>query len=405
MRKIWIAIFILCAASAVYAADVKEADLAGLWYPADTEELSGMLTSYIDQANPPEVGGDITALIVPHAGYRFSGPVAGYGFKAVAGGKYNTVVIVGFSHRKPYDGISVYGRGVFKTPLGQAGIDEELAGRIIAYHRDISFYPDLFKDENSVEMIIPFVQLALKDAKIVPVAFGEQSWERCRIFADALAAAIGGRKDVLVIASTDMSHYYPYSVANRIDGFTIKRLEKLEPEELYKEIKLGTCEMCGAAPVVSVMMAMKKMGAEGIKILKYQNSGDTTGNRSEVVGYASAAFYKKGARQMAVEKQKKRLLEIARHAMEAYIKTGKTLEFKEDDPELLKAKGAFVTLHKNGDLRGCIGNIIGHGPLYKTVRDMAIASSTQDPRFSRVSASELDDIKIEISVLSQPVQV
>ncbi len=374
-----------------------------------------MLEGYINQAYPKEVDGRILGMISPHAGYAFSGRTAGFGFKAVKGKGYKTVVILGFSHRKFFDGISVYNTGAFSTPLGDAAIDADFAKRLIDPNQHISFYPELFNDENSVEMLIPFVQLALPDSKIVPVAFGKQDYVLCEILAGRLADLIKGRTDVLVIASTDMSHYHPYDEANRIDEFTMKKVSAFKPSELYDELSGGAAELCGAPTVTAMLLTMKLLGAGNITILKHENSGDVTGEKGKVVGYFSAVFYKvksqkeKGKSEekkadMLSEKQRKRLLEIARTTMEEHVKTGKITEFTETDPELLKEKGAFVTLHYKGELRGCIGNIIGRGPLYKTIRDMAVESSSRDPRFSPVSKGELKDIKVEISVLSVPVK-
>ncbi|MCX5715806.1 MAG: AmmeMemoRadiSam system protein B [Candidatus Omnitrophica bacterium] len=395
----------------------KKADLAGSWYPADAGELKAELEGFIDRANPPKIDGHILGLISPHAGYDYSGPVAGFAFKAVKGKDYKTVIILGFSHRKFFDGVSVYDRGIFETPLGSVGVDSEFAKKLTSAGNYISFYPQLFKDENSVEMMIPLVQTALPAAKIVPVAFGTQDFRLCEILAAALAAAIGNRQDVLVIASTDMSHYHTYKEANEIDDFCIKVIKNFDPKALYGETKLGTAELCGSMPVAALMLVMQRLGADGIEILKHENSGDVTGDKTRVVGYVAAAFYKLTVADqqltadkekeygMLNEKQRKRLLEIARKTMEEYVKTGKAPGFTEIDPGLNKQQGAFVTLRYKGELRGCIGSIIGRGPLYKTIRDMAIESSTNDPRFPPVTPPELKDIKVEISVLSEPERV
>ncbi|MCM8782228.1 MAG: AmmeMemoRadiSam system protein B [Candidatus Omnitrophica bacterium] len=392
------------------AGETKKADLAGSWYPADKKELRTLLGGFIDGVVSPGIEGKIFGLILPHAGYDYSGRTAGIGFKAVKGKDYKTIVIVGFSHRKFFEGVSVYDKGSFQTPLGTIEVDTEFAKNLINQHKNILFYPPLFNDENSIEMLIPFVQVALKDSKIVPVAFGSQDYRLCEILARALADVIKTREDVLIIASTDMSHFHTYEEANEIDNFTLEKIKRFQPKELYDEVTMGTCELCGSAPVITLMMVMKILGVDNVKILKYENSGDVTGDRRRVVGYVSAVFYKSAASKkeemnMLTEKQKKRLLEIARQTIEEYVKSGKVLEFTETDVELLKEKGAFVTLHYRGGLRGCIGNIIGKGPLYKTVRDMAIESSTNDPRFPPVESRELKDIKVEISVLSEPERV
>ena len=410
-------VFIIIFASVYsYAADVKDADLAGSWYPASKTQLESQLKSYLDAANPPKVDGNILAVIVPHAGYPYSGPVAAYGYKAIQDKGIKTVIIIGFSHRKYFDGISVYDKGVWRTPLGDAQIDEILAKDIIAKNPRIKFNPDLFKEENSVEMQIPFIQIALKDVKIVPVAFGTQNYEDAVMLADALAPIVKDRNDVLIVASTDMSHYHLYDEANSIDRHTINTLSRLKAKELYDEGKLGICELCGLMPVTAALLVAQNLGYDKIKELKYANSGDITGDKSRVVGYVSAAVYKDEIASspsaprnddaqeiksnMLNDSQRKRLLEIARESITSYVKDGKRKQFVEPDPILNKPMGAFVTLHEAGELRGCIGNMVGTGPLYQTVADMAIEAATGDPRFQQLSAKEINNIKIEISVLS-----
>ncbi|MDD5428049.1 MAG: AmmeMemoRadiSam system protein B [Candidatus Omnitrophica bacterium] len=396
----------------LFAMDIKRSDLAGTWYPDDKAKLTALLKSYLDNAQDEKIDGQLFAIISPHAGYQFSGPVAAYGFKAARNKNIKTVIVIGFSHRKYFDGISVYAKGAWQTPLGDAGIDEALAAELMSQNKRLRFEPELFDGENSVEMQIPFVQAALEGAKIVPVAFGTQDYKDAEILADALAAVLKGRRDVLVVASTDLSHYHPYKEANSIDKGLIDILTKMKAKELYSGASTGACELCGVMPVTAVLLAAEKAGYDGIKILKYANSGDTFGDKRQVVGYLSAAIYKKdaGIADQVVKKEKKsamlnkaqrqRLLQIARESLTSYVKDGKRKTFTEDDPVLKQNMGAFVTLHENGELRGCIGNMIGRGPLYKTVADMAIESATGDPRFSQLSADEIGKVDIEISVLS-----
>ena len=401
--------------SNAFGEDMKEADLAGTWYPGSKAQLENELRKYLDGAGPKTIDGRIFAIISPHAGYSFSGPVAAHGFKAAEKQNIKSVIIIGFSHRRHFDGISVYDRGSFKTPLGTIGVDSQLAQEIIKSDKRISFIPALFEEENSVEMQVPFIQTALKDAKIVPVAFGAQDFKDAEILAAALEKALKKRDDYLIIASTDMSHYHPYDEANVIDGRALSLLEDMKAKEIYDEAVMGTIEFCGVMPVTTVLLAAQKLGFDGMEILKYANSGDTFGDKRQVVGYVSAAIYKTVDRRPKTvdqkqidtkdssilnEHQKKRLLEIARESITNYVKEGKRKNFKEDDPGLNEPMGAFVTLHEGGELRGCIGNLIGQGALYQTVADMAIEAATGDPRFTRLIPSELSKIDIEISVLS-----
>jgi AmmeMemoRadiSam system protein B/AmmeMemoRadiSam system protein A len=408
-----------------YAADVKNADLAGSWYPASKTQLENQLKSYLDAANPPKVEGKILAVIVPHAGYPYSGPIAAYGYKAIQNKGIKTVIVIGFSHRQYFDGIAIYDRGYWRTPLGDIQIDEVLAKDIEAKNPHVLFNPNLFKEENSVEMQIPFIQMispglksletggqaGVETIKIVPIAFGTQNYEDAQSLSVTLASVLKDRNDCIIAASTDLSHYHSYNEANNIDRHTINVLNKLNGKEFYDEGKLGICELCGLMPVTAALLVAEKLGYDKIKELKYANSGDITGDKSRVVGYLSAMIYKEETRdkeqvttkeesKMLNDAQRKRLLEIARESITSYVKDGKRKTFTEKDPLLNQPMGAFVTLHEAGELRGCIGNMVGTDPLYQTVADMAIEAATGDPRFQRLSAKEIDNIKIEISVLS-----
>ncbi|MCX5677860.1 MAG: AmmeMemoRadiSam system protein B [Candidatus Omnitrophica bacterium] len=394
--------------TSVYASDVKEADLAGSWYPASKQELTKLLKVYLDSVNPERVEGRIFAIISPHAGYQFSAPVAAYGYKLAEGKGIKTVIIVGFSHRKAFDGISIYDRGSFRTPLGEVAVDAKLAASIEAQNKRIYFHPEAFDGENSVEMQIPFIQLAFENASIVPIAFGTQAYADAEVLANALAAVLKDRTDCLVVASTDLSHYHPYTEANSIDSRLISLLKTMKADELYKNDRLGICEACGIMPITAALLTAEDLGYNGMKILKYANSGDTFGDKSRVVGYVSAVIYKtprepgkeEEPRMLLNNSQRKRLLEIARESITSFVDNGKRKIFTENDPVLNEPLGAFVTLHENGELRGCIGNMVGQGPLYQTIADMAIEAATGDPRFHVVSPGEISKLELEISVLS-----
>jgi AmmeMemoRadiSam system protein B/AmmeMemoRadiSam system protein A len=402
----------------------------GVFYPDSAKILGQGINQFLDWAEIEKTDKDILALISPHAGYDYSGSVAAYGYKALKAKPIRSVIIIGPSHFTDFDGISVYPHGAWQTPLGNVPVDSELAGAIIAEHPEISFYEPAFAREHSLEVQIPFLQIVLDDFKIVPISMRKFSYEDCQVLSQALLNVIRDRKDVLIVASTDMSHKHPYDEACRIDNLTINELKKLDPRSLYHKLTVGECELCGAAPVVTTLLYAKGKGSGDIGILKYATSGDVTGNKEEVVGYLSAAIYapapltgqvgeektqevQAGEEAMHSEEtgilneqEKKRLLEIARKTIDDYVNTGKGADFTESNPLLLKNMGAFVTIHNQGRLRGCIGNIIAQQPLYLTVRDMAIGA-TRDSRFiaDPVVKDELTDIDIEISVLSEPALV
>jgi len=442
-KLIFAALFFFFLTEICFAQQIKKPVVSGAFYPDSAKILAQNLKQFLGWAELNKTDKDILALISPHAGYKYCGSVAAYGYKLIKGRPIQTVVIIGPSHYEYFDGISVYPQGAWQTPLGNVPVDSELAQDLIRYHPKISFYEPAFSKEHSVEVEIPFLQIALDNFKIVPVVTGKFSYEDCQILSQALLEATRDREDVLIVASTDMSHYHPYAKANDIDNFTIKEMEKLDPESLYYKLVTGECELCGAAAVITTLLYAQAKKMSEIEILKYANSGDVTGDRRRVVGYLSAVIYTplrqgygglspdlssvaRRAKEEALakrdapprrgkmsseskdilnEQQKKRLLEIARKTMNEYVNSGKRLDFKEEEPILLKNMGAFVTIHKQGKLRGCIGNIIAQQPLYLTVRDMAIETATADPRFPAVSPDELKDIDIEISVLTQPKQV
>ena len=394
------------------ALEAKQADFAGYWYPEDPKALKRDIDTYLRGAEVEEVKGDIIGAIVPHAGYKASGSVAGYVFKAVKQKNPDTVIIVGFTHRRFFkNSITIFTDKAFYTPLGKAEIDMDLTKRLLIFDDNIKDIPEAFSEENSVEMEVPFAQATLEGAKFVLIAISDQNMETCRILADALYHVLKGRDNYVILASTDLSHYKSYSEANRMDKETIDEIKKFDPESFYfYSLKRNHEPMCGSGAVYSVMLASEKLGADEVKVLKYANSGDTTRMKSRVVGYLSALFVKSGERKTSMinkgegemfnENQKKELLKIARNSISHYLKTGKKLDAEVDDAALKENMGAFVTLHKDGKLRGCIGHMEAAEPLYLTVRDMAIASAVEDYRFGAVTEDELDDIDIEISALS-----
>lgn len=404
MRYILIAILILTLPSLAFSSDIKNADLAGSWYPSDPAALSNQIKAYLNKANLPQTRGDLIAIISPHAGINYSGAVAAYGFKLAQKKQIDTVIVVGFSHRLDFDGIAVFDKDGLKTPLGILSTDRELTLKLKQSNKKIFSKPEAFAGENSIELILPFIQVALSNVKIVLLAIGRQSLENSEILGASLSQILAERNNFLMVASSDMSHYLEDSQAKKADANTINLVKEMQPEELYLNC-FGNNRLCGTGAVTSVMIAAKNLGANTAYILKQANSGIVTRDFNNVVGYFSAALVREKTEKNKMdnllnEEQKKKLLKLARDTITLFLASGKTLEPKEDDPALKQVMGAFVTLHKNGELRGCIGNIVGQKPLYLTVRDMAIASATEDPRFDSVTKEELPKIHIEISALS-----
>jgi AmmeMemoRadiSam system protein B/AmmeMemoRadiSam system protein A len=405
-KMIIAALIVLAQSACAYAVDaVKAPNVAGTFYPDNAAELSSMIDGYIKKAQPQTVNGEIFGLISPHAGYIFSGQTAAYGYKLVKGKAYKTIVVIGPAHSIGFNGASVYTQGSFKTPLGAIEIDRQFAGKLLNVHPDIVFDPSVFEREHSIEVQLPFLQMTLKDFKIVPIMMGSCDLSQCSRLAALLKNAIGARTDVLVIASTDMYHGVDYDECDIVDNLTLSYLANMDENGLYKGLQAGTLQLCGGFPVVTTMMLAKSLDHEKAFVLSHTNSAIVTDKKikgSWTVGYSSIVIDREqGAQTMLLTKeQQKKMLELARRSIETYLKTGKKLQVTETDPVLTKQMGAFVTLHRNGELRGCIGNMVGSQPLYLTIRDMAVESATGDPRFTPVKPADLKDIDIEISVLS-----
>jgi hypothetical protein len=381
------------------ALKVRKPVFAGSFYPADKATLSGLIDGYLKEVEPKstKITGHVFGVIAPHAGYEYSGKVAAYAYAQVKGKGYKTVIIIGSSHRVPFRGIAIHPTGSWETPLGIVPVDQEMAQTLMKECKIIRPFPAAFEQEHSLEVQVPFLQKTLAGFKIVPIVTGSMDKNDYREFADTLANIIkNDQRKVLIVASSDMSHFHSYDAANKMDNLTLKDIAELNVDGLHQHLQKGDCELCGAQGVLSLMMLAKHMNGKAT-ILNYANSGDVTKDRARVVGYSSAAFT---TQQELSRKEQKILLAMTRKALEEYVRNGIMPSTDVKEMKLLEKRGAFVTLTKNGSLRGCIGYIQPVAPLYKTVSDMAIAASTRDPRFPPVTQRELKDIHIEISVLS-----
>ncbi|MDH5661819.1 MAG: AmmeMemoRadiSam system protein B [Elusimicrobiota bacterium] len=400
-----------------YESKVRRARWSDQFYPGSPKALRDVVKVFLEKVDQEKLPGKLVALISPHAGYVYSGQVAAYAYRQLAGEHFDTVILLGSSHRAPVRGASVYAEGWWETPLGKVKVDSEFATKITNKHQFFHFDEKAHKDEHSLEVQLPFLQATLKDFQIVPIVVNDSSEEFCQLLADAIVDA-KGKKKILIVASTDMSHYHPYGRACLIDGVAIGDLENFDLDSLRRHLTSGKTELCGGAAVFTAVLAAKACGADRIRLLKYANSGDVTGDKSKVVGYGAFAVMRmdeekmtpelkkgKGGEKMLDEKQQKILLGIARQTIEEYIRSRKIPEFNVDDAILKEKRGVFVTLRKKGMLRGCIGYIMPLEELYKAVSQMAIQSSTGDPRFPPVGVDELAEVDIEISVLTVPERI
>ncbi len=396
---------------------VHEPVVAGTWYPGNASELKAQIENYLGRAPEGSANGEITAIISPHAGLVYSGQVAAYSYKLLRGRKFDTVVVIGPSHHVAFPGVAVLDCAGFGTPIGTIPLDKSLISELLARDQRIINRPEVFSKEHSLEMQLPFLQAVLPGARLVPLVMGDQEISSCRRLAETLADCIKG-KSVLIVASSDLSHFHGYEKATEMDRLLLEKVRAMDVEGLSECLGSGKCEACGRAPVITAMLAARKLGANECKILNYANSGDVTGEKNHprgVVGYAAAVFVKSAADRDSAEpagkkkagidlglseQEKAELHSIARATIEARCRGTAVPVTRTTFPKLREPCGAFVTLYKKGELRGCIGHIIARKPLAETVAEMAEAAALHDRRFTPVRSDELSDIKIEISVMT-----
>jgi len=387
--------------------EVRRPAVAGAFYPGDKEELIKMIDSFLSNAKNVDIDGRIIAIVVPHAGYIYSGQVAAYGFKEILDMSFKKIIIISPSHYVDFDGMSIYDRGAFETPLGIVKIDTQLAERIMKKNKRFIFYPEAHQKEHAIEVELPFLQRIYKDFEFVPIVMGRPNLEDAAVLSDVLYEELD--KDTLLIISVDLSHYHSYDEAVQLDTSGLSAIEKLDAEWFLEQLKSGKTEIDAPVAVLATIMLGNRFGAEA-KVLKYANSGDVTKDKTRVVGYSSIVIYvpssseKKGELIMKekylTKDEKEKLLKIARLSINEAV-TGKKESYPDvTEQNLIEKCGAFVTIKKHGELRGCIGYIQAIKPLYETVKDVARSAAVNDFRFNPVSKDELNELELEISVLS-----
>lgn len=399
------------------------------FYSDDPTALRGQVEGFIEDAELPELKGDILAVMVPHAGYQYSGPVAAYAYKALKDRPVSTAILIGNSHNidTPFSGAALSPADAWQTPLGPVDVDREVVGELAAHGTPFVEDRTPHAPEHSLEVQLPFLKTVLPEARIVPILLRNTPKQQCTEIA-ALLAPVLKRPDVVVIASSDMSHYPAYEDANRSDKAILDALVTMDPDRVYatdqrlmtERIPELACTLCGLDAVVTALMAAKQAGADKAVVLKYANSGDTAGMRGQCVGYGAVAFTApEGTRGQTARKpgteareadpdlvqltedEKRRLLAVARRTLEAHLGSGEMPSLEPGGSAALARKTAcFVTLKEQGRLRGCIGELEPREPLIRAVASRAVAAATQDPRFAPVTARDLPKIAIEISAMS-----
>ncbi len=387
---------------------VREPAVAGPsgfgFYPANRETLEKAVRGHLGRAQAADLPGRLVALIAPHAGYEYCGDVMAHAYKCLKGQSFDTVVIVGPSHGEYFRGAALTDADAWRTPLGMVPIDTALCTKLARASRAFSPSGRAHEREHSLEVQVPFLQVVLGDFKLLPIVVWDRSADACAAIAETLACALAGQ-NVLLIASTDMSHYPVYDEANAVDKATLEAIKSFDVAKVFaadRELmgrgvaNLG-CTLCGFAPVVIVMDAARRLGANTVTVLKYANSGDADpAMRSQCVGYCAVAI----SERKLTSAQQGELLRVARRTLEAALARGQRPAADRQDPALTEPRAVFVTLKKQGLLRGCIGCFEPDAPLIEQVQNMAIKAATRDPRFPPVRAEELKDIEITIEVLS-----
>jgi hypothetical protein len=390
---------------------VRPPAVAGLFYPAEASVLSKTLDGLLERA-PAHYIPHLRALVCPHAGYEFSGSTAAVAYKTLIGRPFETVVVMGPSHYAYFHLASIPDADVYETPLGKVPISEKAAALLKVFPfvlepRCPVQRPDWWTKaprpapavgedtpetwEHSVEVQVPFLQKTLPHAKILPIVIGNADPEQ---IAKGLAGILDDR--TLVVASSDLSHYHPYDDAKKLDSRCVDAICRLDTDDMKSE------EACGKLPILALMHLARQKGWK-TRLLDCKNSGDVTGQKDRVVGYSAIAFYEPTPEKVS-DQERKFLLTLARKSLLCAATNGAHPDFNPADvsPNLSKTRACFVTLTENGALRGCIGHILPQEPLYQAVMDNTQNAARRDPRFPPVQADEVDKIKIEVSVLTEP---
>jgi AmmeMemoRadiSam system protein B len=270
------------------AGTVRKAAVAGSWYPGSAHALAAAVDRHL-ASTTRDVDGDLVALIAPHAGLMYSGPVAAHAYRLLRGRTFDVVILVGPSHFVGFEGVSVYRTGGYETPLGVAEIDTATAAALVEATPVVRDYPAAHAREHSLEMQLPFLQHLAPGVPMVPLVMGHQTAATARALGGALASTLSGRRS-LIVASTDLSHYYDAATAQTLDRVVIDCVTRFDADALQAALDERPDHACGGGPAVAVMRAARALGANESVVLRYADSGDVSGDKTAVVGYLAAAF-------------------------------------------------------------------------------------------------------------------
>jgi hypothetical protein len=373
---------------------IRHPVVAGQFYPASASQLRAMIERLVEEKVEKR---EVIGLVSPHAGYIYSGPVAGAVISRI---KFkDTFIIIGPNHTGRGKPLSLMSQGKWKTPLGEVEIDSELGRQILATSGHLKEDDAAHQYEHSIEVQLPFLQYFKPNIRIVPIILGYASGEVYKEIGKQIAKAVRElKREVVLIASSDMTHYEPQEQAQRKDNQAIEAILALDEDELLRRVEQLNISMCGYAPTVSLISAAKELGAKSAELVKYQTSGDTTGDYSSVVGYAGIII-------PAVELHP--LVKLAKKTVETYVREGKLPPPPDElTPEMREKAGVFVSIHKFGELRGCIGTFEPQKDnVAQEIMTNAISSATRDPRFPPVAPEELEYLSYSVDVLTKPKPV
>ena len=383
------------------AETIRNPVYAGSFYPKNADELNRTIRDLIQEAQKNAVklpkNKKLRALIFPHAGYIYSGLTAAHAALSLKSESFSKIILMGPDHRIGFKYIAISDADAFQTPLGVVPLDT-CTHKLKKESHLFKSVPASDKQEHSLEVVLPFLQYYQKDFKLIPMVMGPGKIDA---YAEAIASI--GLSDALLVASSDLSHYLPYDEAVKKDKETIDMIITLQ-DKVFSSSKNAAC---GKIPILVLMNLAKKHHWHPM-LLNYANSGDTAGPKNKVVGYAAIAFYEEAfmTDQKFDEKKGQILVKLARQTIgkELHHDAAETESVAAalDDPDFKVNRGTFVTLHKNGQLRGCIGSLTAAEPLAESVRHNAINAAFRDPRFSPLSSDELEQVDIEVSILTEP---
>ena len=372
---------------------VRPPEVAGMFYPGNPEACRSIVSRCLADARPYSLGPS-KAIVAPHAGYLYSGPIAGTAFAPLADRRkeIRRVVIIGPAHRALFRGLATTSANAWATPLGSVAVDWPSMGELLSLPC-MRVADEFFAGEHSLEVHVPFLQQVLGAFSIIPILVGEASHKDV---ARTLQMVWGG-SETLISVSSDLSHFLDYAAARRLDALTAERIECLQGDEI------GLENACGHLALGGTLQRARALDLR-VTALDLRNSGDTQGDRGRVVGYGAFAVEHAGAARLA-EDQRVRLLAAARSALEFGVRIRKPpdIDLVSSDPWSLRAmRATFITLRIGGRLRGCMGTVAARRPLLLDVAANAYRAGFEDPRFPALSAEELGRVTIEVAVLSTP---